>query len=517
VYQATMMDIVAGADVVWLWHADGTAPIDADGTSVSHGDFTTRGSYYAAGPSLARLDQLNWSIIAPSWDSLRVYVFDKQGNVRSGWPFPTADPVWSGVAVGDLNNDDSNELVFASNGTRFYVLRANGTEWMDGDSNPATLGVFKVLGTPYNYGTPALADLDNNGQLDIIYAAFDGKLYAWRPDGSNLPNFPVNIGAGTTSSVAVGYLDGPGDTQLDIVVTSANDSLYVFKADGGRHAGFPVGIRFQGTNKNPSPALADMNADGFVDVVAASTDGKIYVYDHNGTPNPSFISARYSALTDGYASESSPVVADINGDGLPDVVMGDENGILNGISGNGQLLPGFPIQLGGEVRGTPAVCDCDGDGKSEIVVSSWDQNTYVWDYDFAFSPAGTPPWPQFHHDARRSGLATAPAFVDAPSPELPPAPLSVELAPPVPNPAHTTTRLAWAVPVERAGADLDLSVYDLAGRRIVRLASGKAQPGRFAVDWDLRSAGGTRMGSGIYFLRFHLGPFTESRKLVVMP
>ncbi|MEK7823590.1 MAG: C25 family cysteine peptidase [Candidatus Eisenbacteria bacterium] len=517
VYQATMMDIVAGADVVWLWHADGTAPIDADGTSVSHGDFTTRGSYYAAGPSLARLDQLNWSIIAPSWDSLRVYVFDKQGNVRSGWPFPTADPVWSGVAVGDLNNDDSNELVFASNGTRFYVLRANGTEWMDGDSNPATLGVFKVLGTPYNYGTPALADLDNNGQLDIIYAAFDGKLYAWRPDGSNLPNFPVNIGAGTTSSVAVGYLDGPGDTQLDIVVTSANDSLYVFKADGGRHAGFPVGIRFQGTNKNPSPALADMNADGFVDVVAASTDGKIYVYDHNGTPNPSFISARYSALTDGYASESSPVVADINGDGLPDVVMGDENGILNGISGNGQLLPGFPIQLGGEVRGTPAVCDCDGDGMSEIVVSSWDQNTYVWDYDFAFSPAGTPPWPQFHHDARRSGLATAPAFVDAPSPELPPAPLSVELAPPVPNPAHTTTRLAWAVPVERAGADLDLSVYDLAGRRIVRLASGKAQPGRFAVDWDLRSAGGTRMGSGIYFLRFHLGPFTESRKLVVMP
>jgi hypothetical protein len=211
------------------------------------------------------------------------------------------------------------------------------------------------------------------------------------------------------------------------------------------------------------------------------------------------------------------VVADINGDGTPDVVMGDESGFLNGISGNGLLLPGFPIQLGGEVRGTPAVCDCDGDGMSEIVVSSWDQNTYMWDYDFAFSPAGPPPWPQFHHDARRSGLATAAAFVDAPSPKLPPAPVSVELAPPVPNPAHTTTRVSWAVPVESAGADLDLSVYDLAGRRIASLASGKAEPGRFAVDWNLRSAGGTRMGSGIYFLRFRLGPFTESRKLVVMP
>jgi len=87
----------------------------------------------------------------------------------------------------------------------------------------------------------------------------------------------------------------------------------------------------------------------------------------------------------------------------------------------------------------------------------------------------------------------------------------------VPNPAHTRARIAWAVPSEHAGADLDLSIYDLAGRHIARLAAGKAQPGRFAVDWDLRSTGGTRMGSGIYFLRFRLGPFTESRKLIVMP
>ncbi|MGH2650198.1 MAG: C25 family cysteine peptidase, partial [Actinomycetota bacterium] len=517
VYQSSMMDIFAGSDVLWAWHADGTAPVDGDGSALSHGDFTLRGSYYAAGASLARLVGNDWSIIAPSWDSLKVYVFDKLGNVRQGWPFPTAYPVWSGVAVGDLDDDGTEEMAFGSNGELFYVLRHDGTEWMDGDMDPNTPGVFKVLGNSYNYGTPALADLDANGQLDIVYAGFEGKLFAWRPDGSNLPNFPVNIGVGTTSSVAIGYLDGPSDTQLDIVVTSHNDSLYVFKADGGRRTGFPVGKRFNaGTDKNPSPALADMDADGFLDIVVASTDGKVYVYNRNGVLDPNFVSVRFSVLTDGYATQSSPSVADIDGDGLPDIVIGDEVGVLNGIGSNGQVLPGFPIQLGGEVRGPAGLCDCDGDGLSEIVVSSWDKKTYMWDYDFPFSPGVTPPWPQFHHDARRTGLVTSPVFLDAPPPVLPGPAASVELLRPEPNPARVTTRVLWTVPAGQAGADLDLAVYDLAGRRLRTLASGRAREGRFALDWDLRAEGG-RVGSGVYFLRFRVGTIATSRKLVVMP
>src|SRR6476661_9584558 len=74
-------------------------------------------------------------------------------------------------------------------------------------------------------------------------------------------------------------------------------------------------------------------------------------------------------------------------------------------------ISGFPIPLNGEVRGTPALCDCDGDGKTEIVLAGWDKNLYVWDYDFPFSPNGPPPWPQFHHDAMRTGFASNPVFV----------------------------------------------------------------------------------------------------------
>ena len=105
------------------------------------------------------------------------------------------------------------------------------------------------------------------------------------------------------------------------------------------------------------------------------------------------------------------MVADINGDGRPDIVMGEENGQLAAFSGaDASMLPGFPIQLPAEVRGTPALCDCDGDGKTEIVVAGLDMNVYMWDYDFPFSPGQVPPWPQFHHDAARTGYAGTPVY-----------------------------------------------------------------------------------------------------------
>ena len=51
------------------------------------------------------------------------------------------------------------------------------------------------------------------------------------------------------------------------------------------------------------------------------------------------------------------------------------------------------------------------DGKTEIVLAGWDKNIYVWDYDFPFQPNGSAPWPQFHHDARRTGFSGAPLYV----------------------------------------------------------------------------------------------------------
>jgi hypothetical protein len=522
-YSTTNGTLAVGSEVLYVLNADGSAPVDADGQGTTLGDFSVRGAYFAAGPSMSTLAPgEGMSFIAPSWDSTGLYVFDKNGQMRPGFPFKTSDPIWSSATITDLNKDGHMEMAFASNGNRFYVVRENGQEWMDGDSNPATQGVFKVLGQPVNYGSPATADIDGDGFPEIVYGSFDSKLYVWKANGTNVPGFPFTANNVIVSSPAIGYLDGPGDTSPEIVFASAGDSLYVLEPNGQRRPGWPKFVKTGGNSRSPSPALADMNNDGFLDIVYQSTNGGVYAFNRDGSALAPWVNVRYSTDVSS-ASESSPVVADINGDGFNDVVCGGEIGQLYALSGaDGSVLPGFPIQLAGEIRGAPAVGDLDKDGKTEIMLAGWDKNIYIWDYDFPFSPGKTPPWPMYNHDARRTSFASSPLFVgvDDGGPGGDKNPVSVlEFAPPSPNPAHASNagaRLWFGVPSAMAGGSYELAVFDLSGRRVKTVDTGLAPVGRFSAKWDLRDAHGRPVDGGVYFLRFSLAGKSITHKMVVL-
>ena len=298
------------------------------------------------------------------------------------------------------------------------------------------------------------------------------------------------------------------------MVGTVNGALYVVESNGAVRAGFPVFVNMGNVSRTPSPALADMNNDGFLDIVQPATHGGIYVLNRFGSVIAPWNNVRYSTYTSG-ASESSPVVADITGDGLPDVVMGAEDNRLSAFGNNGQMLPGFPIILDGEVRGTPAVCDCDGDGMTEIVLAGWDKLLHMWDYDFPFSPGKVPQWPQFHHDARRTGLVSTVPFTGV-EPPVSAAPVAVEFALPAPNPAKMQTRIEYAIPADRAGQTVDLALFDLNGRRVKTLVHGVAQVGRKSTLWDLRGEDGTPSRSGVYFARFQLGSEVRTHKLLIV-
>ena len=404
-------EIIAGSNVLWAWHADGTAVLDADGTERTSGDFTMLGSYYAAGATIADLDlDGQWEIIAPTWDDKKLYVFRADGSNFPGFPVTTGSSTWSTAACGNIDADPELEIVFASNDQKFFAYNYNGTEVRDGDGNGATIGVFKTLASSFNYGSPALADLDHDGRLDIVQVTFDGLINAWRGDGTNLPGFPVNMFAGGTSSPAVGNIDG--DAALEIAVTSTGGKLYVVQENGTSQPGFPItGLVTNNSSKSSSPALADMDGDGMRDVVINTQDGLIKAYKGTtGALIPAWTFVRYGTLVG--ASESSPVVADIDGDGLNEVLIGAEDANLYAFDNDGSLMAGFPIHLNGEIRGTPTVWDIDHDGMTEILVSCWDKNVYMWNYDFPFnSTSGAPAWAMWRHDMAHHGRADAPVVV----------------------------------------------------------------------------------------------------------
>ncbi|HVP38074.1 MAG TPA: FG-GAP-like repeat-containing protein, partial [Candidatus Saccharimonadales bacterium] len=399
------LDIVVGSDGVYMWHPDGTELRDGDHQPITSGLWLPRGGGYpgSLAVSASLFGDGHYYVVGLTQDSSNVFVWDENGNVMPGWPhrllsgFPFGSP-----AIGDIDGDGKPEIVVAC-GSYVYAWHRDGTEVVDGDHNPSTNGVIKVLtGAGYTPGSPALADLDGDGKLDIIICGGEGKVHAIRYDGTECRGWPDSIGIGLTGSPAVADLDLDG--HLEVVFPSPGNMLYCVSDSGTNKPGWPIPMHLDRTSRSPSPALADLNGDGYLDVVEATTDGYIRAVDRNGANLPGWSNVRYAVAYAAQAgtSESSPIVVDLNGDGHYEVLEGAEDANFYGFNYDGSTLAGFPIRISGEIRGTPAVWDLTNTGQTNIVLSSWDKNVYVWDYPGGFSRSRAP-WPMFRHDDEHTG------------------------------------------------------------------------------------------------------------------
>ena len=89
--------------------------------------------------------------------------------------------------------------------------------------------------------------------------------------------------------------------------------------------------------------------------------------------------------------------------------------------------------------------------------------------------------------------------------------VSVVLDAAQPNPFSATTAFALSLD---AAADVDLGVYDLAGRRVAALYHGRLEIGVHRYAWNGRADDGTRASAGVYFVRASAGGTSTVRKLV---
>ena len=120
-------------------------------------------------------------------------------------------------------------------------------------------------------------------------------------------------------------------------------------------------------------------------------------------------------------------------------------------------------------------------------------------------------------DAHQALIAVYQFFGEFPGATSAPAVTSLEhwaLSRSHPNPFTRETEIRFVVPGD--AAELDLSVYDLAGRRVRKLASGIVPGGLHSRTWDGRNDDGRQVAAGVYFYRLSAPERTLTRKLVLL-
>jgi len=305
-----------------------------------------------------------------------------EGQVAPKWSvaLPNTSCPWSSAernchtsspAVGDVNGDGRLDIVVATNNGH-VVAFSNGSILWDRDVS----GLFGLAAGTQSIGSsPALADLDGNGTLEVVIATGGGMTSGCKPGG-------------------VLVLDGGGrpHSNWPRLADNENDD-----AGGCPDAFFST------------PALGDLDGDGDLEIVIGGFDTRIYAYHHDGQPVAGFppSSALYyrtgwenlrGRLTD--SIWSSPALADMNGDGQLDILIGADEGNMDdsqpgdsggwtcpyrlpggwmegycggsiyGLTGSGALLPGFPQYRLEIIQSTPALADVTGDGRPEVFIGT---------------------------------------------------------------------------------------------------------------------------------------------------
>lgn len=532
------LEIVMASDEVYVWTEDGQELFDGDDDSQTLGPITNLNARLTPmGVTLANLDDdPELEIICSDRDLKLMYAFNADGTQVSGWPQSTGTMwVWAPPAVGDIDGDGEVEIVANNLAGRTLAWNTDGTEVRDGDSNPATHGVLIDRSSVLSYDEwcrsgPALEDLDGDGAKDIIFGTryrfvATNQLLAYRHNGTQVPGFPIPVGAGGNIMCSPTVADLDNDGLKEIVFVSEEDSLRVVRQNGTRYPGFPRYFRSQSTNGDitcPSPAVGDFDNDGRLEIVAVevfgATSSSVHVVDTDvagGTSGQTM--SGWPRPVPGN-SESSPVVGDLDGDHYPDVVFGIGGGDtespnnLYAFSHDGQDLDGFPLTLGGPVRPAPVICDLDQNGYVNLVYGGWDLMIHVWDLLAPFYP-NEATWPTFRGNTLRDGVFRAVATT--PVEEAPPPAARLTLTPNVPNPFNPSTTARLYVPAGGEGP-LSVEIFDVQGRLVRCLHRGPAAPGWLTVTWHGQDDAGRPQASGVYFLRAQRGGEGSTLKMLLV-
>ena len=289
-------------------------------------------------------------------DHIYVHAYDANGQQLANWPIRTylypdktkwgIDPyvefTRNAPAMGDLDDNGTVETVIvgkvrdpllagATVNSAVMVLLPNGQR-APGWFSPQ-LGNGAPIGDSFSPNqAPALADLDGDGQLEIVVTLTDGTVRAYRAGGTLMWQYDYAQGLPLYASEPV-IGDVSGDGQVDVVFGtfspdgSANGAVRVhgLAANGNPLPEFPLALTHEGSSDKQgvraAPTLADLDCDGDVEILVGSWGGTLYAWDLPARYRPDLMpwptSRQNNQRTGAAAAPNAALATARSGDNLP--------------------------------------------------------------------------------------------------------------------------------------------------------------------------------------------------------
>ncbi len=293
-----------------------------------------------------------------------------QGDRKSqaGSPAPSANanlPAGAGLrsslALGDLNGDGKPDVIFTDHQQNLIAIDGVSKKilWMN-----EQIGVQNAIPI-------VLVDLNANGQLDVLVVGRDSRLRAL--DGVNGAEIWLSPILGETISGAPVAADLNGDGLRDVVVCTAAGQIHIGIAYVNEMDWKTID---SGVKILSAPSAVDGNGDGRSEVFIGSEEGQLIVLEGSGVTKVLDLKEELSKATgspiSNFEIRQPAAIADLNGNGALDLVVGGANGWYLALEG-GSFSRLWHEQIEPEGAGAwaaPAAGKFDDDELEDVALAS---------------------------------------------------------------------------------------------------------------------------------------------------